>query len=53
MVVGILLSYWEGNFSGAMLNFGRVTRCEIFDVWYFFVEDASHQLSKKTAIPAI
>ena len=21
MVVGILLSYWEGNFSGAMLNF--------------------------------
>ena len=25
MVVGRLLSYWEGNFSGAMLNFGRVT----------------------------
>ena len=24
MVVGRLLSYWEGNFSGAMLNFGRV-----------------------------
>ena len=23
MVVGTLLSYWEGNFSGAMLNFGR------------------------------
>ena len=23
MVVGRLLSYWEGNFSGAMLNFGR------------------------------
>ena len=23
-VVGRLLSYWEGNFSGAMLNFGRV-----------------------------
>ena len=22
MVVGRLLSYWEGNFSGAMLNFG-------------------------------
>ena len=25
MMVGRLLSYWEGNFSGAMLNFGRVT----------------------------
>ncbi len=24
MVVGRLHSYWEGNFSGAMLNFGRV-----------------------------
>ncbi len=24
MVVGILLSYWEGNFSGAMLNFQGV-----------------------------
>ena len=23
-MVGRLLSYWEGNFSGAMLNFGRV-----------------------------
>ena len=26
MMVGRLLSYWEGNFSGAMLNFGRVTK---------------------------
>ena len=25
MVVGRLLSYWEGNFSGAMLNFRGVT----------------------------
>ena len=25
MVVGRLLSYWEGNFSGAVLNFGGVT----------------------------
>ena len=25
MMVGRLLSYWEGIFSGAMLNFGRVT----------------------------
>ncbi len=24
MVVGRLLSYWEGNFSGALLNFGGV-----------------------------
>jgi len=24
MVVGGLVSYWGGNFSGAMLNFGRV-----------------------------
>ena len=24
MVVGSLLSYWEGNFSGAMLNFAEV-----------------------------
>ena len=23
-MIGRLLSYWEGNFSGAMLNFGRV-----------------------------
>ena len=23
-MVGKLLSFWEGNFSGAMLNFGRV-----------------------------
>ena len=25
MMVGRLLSFWEGNFSGAMLNFGGVT----------------------------
>ena len=24
MMVGRLISYWEGNFSGAMLSFGRV-----------------------------
>ena len=23
-----ILSYWEGNFSGAMLNFGRVIKCD-------------------------
>ncbi len=40
MVVGRLLSYWEGNFSGAMLNFGEVSiffemavYCEAWPVW--------------------
>ena len=28
MMVGRLLSYWEGNFSGGMLNFGRVFMCK-------------------------
>ena len=28
MVVGRLLSYWKGNFSRAMLNFGRVNAGE-------------------------
>ena len=27
MMVGRLVSYWEGNFWGAMLNFGRVANC--------------------------
>ncbi len=26
MVIGRLLSYWDGPFSGAMLNFGGVDR---------------------------
>ncbi len=30
MVVGRRLSYWEGNFSGAMLNFGRVSLTVLF-----------------------
>ncbi len=29
MMVGKLLSYWKGNFSGAMLNFGRVLLLEL------------------------
>ena len=29
-MVGRLLSYWEGNFSGAMLNFGRVRETGTF-----------------------
>ena len=28
MVVGRLLSYWEGNFSGAMLDFRGVDICQ-------------------------
>ncbi len=28
-MVGILLSYWEGNFSGAMLNFGGVNSFDL------------------------
>ena len=36
-MVGRLLSYWEGNFSGAMLNFGMVTRkCSFAKVVYPF-----------------
>ena len=34
MVVGRLLSYWEGNFSGAMLNFGRVSNRVIFAIFF-------------------
>ena len=29
MVVGRLLSYWESNFSGAMLNFGSVPELSV------------------------
>ena len=32
MMVGRLLSYWEGNFSGAMLNFGRVKKVEFYGI---------------------
>ena len=34
MMVGILLSYWTGNFSGAMLNFGRVGGLFDFTIFY-------------------
>ena len=33
MMVGRLISYWEGNFSGAMLNFGRV----YYVMFYWFL----------------
>ena len=34
MMVGRLLSYWEDNFSGAMLNFGRVHgKCNSSPSW--------------------
>ena len=50
MVVGRLLSYWEGNFSGAMLNFGRVNT-EVFTLmtihhvpqWSFLPSRARHR----------
>ena len=35
MVVGSLLSFWDGLFSGAMLNFGRVDSV-VFKVSRFF-----------------
>ena len=35
MVVGRLLSYWEGNFSWAMLNFGRVVGGGF--IFFFFI----------------
>ena len=36
MVVGRLLSYWEGNFSGAMLNFGWVNKKKTNKSWATF-----------------
>ena len=33
MMVGRLLSYWEGNFSGAILNFWGV----VHSYWYYDV----------------
>ena len=38
MMVGRLLSYWEGNFSGAMLNLGRVkTKVLSYPIISFFI----------------
>ena len=37
MVVGRLLSYWEGNFSGAMLNFGEGKYTyNIYQIWCIY-----------------
>ena len=47
MMVGRLLSYWEGNFSGAMLNFGRVFSWWIFYQFQIFTSNLSD-----TSIPA-
>ncbi len=33
-MVGRLLSYWEGNSSGAMLNFGRVSIAKLLSAQY-------------------
>ena len=40
MVVGILLSYWEGNFSGAMLNFRGVLKISSDDLCTSEIEEA-------------
>ena len=37
MVVGRLLSYWEGNFSGAILNFSGEDHC--FN-WGFMINNS-------------
>ena len=34
-----ILSYWEGNFSGAMLNFWRVSKC----CFYMLLLEAFHE----------
>ena len=34
MMVGRFLSFWDGNFSGVMLNFGGVSPCKICIVCY-------------------
>ncbi len=36
IALGRLASFWEGLFSGAMLNFGRVTNAWRADAWGFF-----------------
>ena len=37
-MVGILLSFWEGLFSGAMLNFGRVVFGDVLFFSFFFLK---------------
>ena len=43
MVVGSNLSYWEGNFSGARLSFGRLS---LIYWWYIHNLDLQHVLSQ-------
>ncbi len=49
MVVGRVLSYWEGNFSGAMLNFGRAMGqdSKINSVWLIFFQMDGTMVVKK------
>ena len=51
MVVGRLLSYWEGNFSGAMLNFRRVllNLQNIHAIWHEHIHQFN-RVSLKTGI---
>ena len=39
MVVGSLLSYWEGNFSGAMLNFAGVLLATYQESFFSYGKD--------------
>ncbi len=50
MMVGRLLSYSEGNFSGAMLNFGRVSLSQKTSSWNLcsYVTLESNQKEEKT-----
>ena len=50
MVVG-RLSYWEGNFWGAMLNFGRVNPNLIHTKWINFVPHK--YLESVNVLPAV
>ncbi len=62
-MVGILLSYWEGNFSGTMLNFGKViystvswcAMCCICDICVYFTVGllSTCELEIQSALPAV
>ncbi len=51
MMVGIVLSYWEGNFSGAMLNFGGVSVVTLWE-WenHSKVIPHSHEVDQQSPI---
>ncbi len=51
-MVGILLSYWEGIFSGAMLVSGRVTFSNLKHAMYFAGDFLPTKKQLKPAVPA-